>query len=541
MKLSVLNLLFIFSLASLFAGTLLFPIFTDEIGYFILRNRLALDGVHIILHPQCGRTNFEWQPPFAWYPISLMRSLAGLLIENPLQVRIIGIIKMFINLGLLLFCSSKIAILRKDKLFNPYGIICLLGSLGPLIWIMSINRPEQSLLMGFLGILSIVLIRIEKPSLSIGMDLRAVFGICLASILLFSSHIKAFGFIPFTLLALIFSSRSWKITAIGLLISIWIFASSTYSFIALTGCSEDKYLTSVYEQWVLNPLKLIHDPEIFLQKAFYNLKNFSLYIYGILIYSSAPIEWIKTSEVFISKLFLKIINPIWVILLSIIAVEMFWGTLRSDEKKNRIYLLGISSLIGLLSIATFQTYKLFYESSFYLPILIVSWGMLRSHIFPILIEQIHIRFNVLQKLTIASVFALVVSCIQPVLTSINSNLHVKHGYYWFEYFRRKSNIYDSAELCKIDPYSENTHLVVDDLTYFAFPKLAKPFHVFYIGDPWGQGIKGNLQDFLVSWKSSGIIARCDYIPEELREYSIEGIDGICCIGKSIFNISEDAR
>ena len=518
----------------------MFPIFTDEIGYFILRNRLSLDGAHIILHPQCGRANFEWQPPFAWYPISLMRSTTGLLIENPLQVRIIGVIKMLINLGLLSFCSFKIAILRKDKLFNPYGLICLLGSLGPLIWVMSINRPEQSLLMGFLGILSIVLIRIEKPSLSIGMDLRAALGICTTSILLFSSHIKAFGFFPFTLLALIFSVRSWKITAISLLISSWIFASSTYAFLALTGC-EDKFLTYALEKWVLNPLKLIYEPEIFIKSAFYNLNNFSLYLYGIIIYGTAPIEWIKTSDVAISTLLLNIANATWVVLLAIIVVEMLWGTLRSDEKKTRVYLVGISTLIGLLSIATFQTYKLFYESSFYLPILIVSWGMLRSHTFPILIEQMHLRFRGLQKLTIASVFVLVISCIQPVLTSINSNLDVKHGYYWFDYFRRKKNIYQTAELCDINTHSANTHLVVDDLTYFAFPKLVMPFHVFYIGDPWGQGIKGNLFDFLESWESSGIIARCEYIPEELKAYSINGSDGICCIGKTAFTRSENLR
>lgn len=537
MKPSILNSLFILSLLLLFIGTLFFPIFNDEIGYFILRNRLALDEEHIILQPQCGKEAFTWSPPLAWYPINLLRYLTGLLVENPLQIRLLGIAKMLINLSLILFCASMISKIRQDKLLQSHGIIWVFASVGSLIWIMSINRPEQTLLMGYLGILSILLYGIHNPSISIRRDLLALGVVSLSSILLFSSHVKAFGFIPFAVFAVISSLSKRTIRVVGLIVLTGVAISSTSTYLSLSTCPEDAFLSFVLKNWVVNPISIFTEPMVFFERTLTNVSEFSLYLYGVMVYrhTGLPIEWIKTIDFEWSDFFLSIINPIWVLILSTISIEAMWGSLKRDSSLNRLKQVGVLSLLGLILISGFQSRKLFYESSFYIPILILTWAMVRSHQFPRLVEELQHRFNILKYTATLTSITLTITCLPMAFSDTVGKSQSHDSFYWYDFFKQTKNIEETAKLCGIDTNAEQTHLVVDDLTYFSFKRLKKPFHVLYVGHPWGKGVEGRLVDFLASWGSSGVVAQCNYVPYELKEIATQGLGNICCIGKEVFS------
>ena len=75
------------------------------------------------------------------------------------------------------------------------------------------------------------------------------------------------------------------------------------------------------------------------------------------------------------------------------------------------------------------------------------------------------------------------------------------------------------------------HLVVDNMSYFAFKDNKYPMHILYIGgDYFGSDLVGEkLDNFLTNFKSPGIISHCDFIPRQFRSKVIKNSYDYCCV------------
>lgn len=85
-----------------------------------------------------------------------------------------------------------------------------------------------------------------------------------------------------------------------------------------------------------------------------------------------------------------------------------------------------------------------------------------------------------------------------------------------------------ADMCHLPEGA--TNLVVDHMTYYAFTDLITPIHALYISEQiYGADLaNGRLLPFLRKIESPGLIARCEYVPPQLRSYIEHKAMGYCC-------------
>lgn len=69
------------------------------------------------------------------------------------------------------------------------------------------------------------------------------------------------------------------------------------------------------------------------------------------------------------------------------------------------------------------------------------------------------------------------------------------------------------------------------MTYFAYLQDSKPVHVLYVSE-LGYGadlLNGKLLPFLKARNSPGLITRCEWVPNELRDGQQRNDQGYCCV------------
>jgi len=86
----------------------------------------------------------------------------------------------------------------------------------------------------------------------------------------------------------------------------------------------------------------------------------------------------------------------------------------------------------------------------------------------------------------------------------------------------------AARMCRIDPATQHTHLVLDESSYFVFRRSKEPVFITYF-DPHGWGVnRPDPTSLFQAQRVEGIVVQCNRLPDVYKSRALEQ-DGICCL------------
>lgn len=529
----ILESVLICSAIVVYASALLLPIYTDEITSRSIYSRYLIDGHKLLyLFPQCVST-YVMESPLLFLPKFLLDGQIYGDLTWLSKIRIIGWLSCTMWIAFLCTCLHHFnkQLNRGHSLYSSSFVISIF-CLGVTPFMMVLNRPEQLIAWIIVVLIfgSIFSNKLAKRNFTWSLIL------CLLSIFLFSSHPKSLFFLPLVLISIHYIVISKKLRVVVMMFALVCATQSYLFFTQRNQCPEDPELVERFQSEIITPRRLFTDPLNTSLLFFHNISNYREHFNNINFHSRYPFDWIpvelNNNEITKLQSLLNIINYIFLNIVLIIGIISTYNSIKNDAKRKYLsnetgVLIGLS--VSLVSLLGFESTKLFYETRLFLPLMIV-WAAVGVSTRPFRIHQSIKNAIIFLILTvgISNNFASIVTFQKPARLWITAELS-KYPYMFsvpaFSYLKIKNNIFSIATECGIFPPEKQKRLILDDLTYPAFSKSYRPFHMLYIFS-WSS-IK-NIPDFMHQRASDGIIVRCDWLTDKSEYPHLIQKDEICC-------------
>ena len=363
---------FLFYLSGFIFSTFI-PSYSDEFFWKVQISRFFFDeGKLLGLSPMC-ESAFLLATPLSWYPTVLMSSIIYAGVHSLSQLKLFGLLG-----SLVLFFLWAWMVRLSLGLRWIYAFIFVAGflSVGVLPFLLTFNRPEQSLLL-FLSIgLWIPLILPQLQLSKTHPQLIRPFlclAYCLLAACLCAAHPKSLFLLPLLLVAY-WRCQGGKIgLGIAGIIMLVCAIQTTAIWSAKSYCPESAFLTQVVSDISLSPSLIKTAPLSFIFKGIHNLSLFPKYVNAIYFQDLFQSNWLPAIST------IKELSP-WVT----IANFLCWGPLlltlvlvmQAILRKPIASNIKQVCLIFLFFCAFFaltiqQTTKNFYEAGLFFPLLLL--------------------------------------------------------------------------------------------------------------------------------------------------------------------------
>jgi hypothetical protein len=498
-----------------FALAFFLPVYTDELIWKILQGRIFADGgllPRLTLEPSCGPYGMPSAPfllPFRWLDALLYGSLA-----SPLAVRVTGVA---LGVGWVVFAMAAAARIAGPRLgWKAAALMLATATMGAMPFLLVISRPDQYLLWALTGFF-LVLLRPAATMPQAGAAVARAGGGVLLCCFLLAEHPRAIFAVPLMLLFL------WRVTrrpAIAMVScgAIAAFAAMAYrDWSVRWACTGDAGLSAVYARMNLGSA---------LEQG-----QLASYLHELGASLIRPVGWYLSEFALRSRydgnIFPGFRHPILggpielvfgILLVAGFAAFLYGCVAFRRERAAWLPLAGAGALWLFYGAAVVtRIAKQDYEAELMQPVMaLAALGSLwlawpRLPRWRPLAVAAQAGVLVLLGLSAASQAWLIYNQAQFAFGSWTDpgyppgqNFSVSA----FGYDRLYPEILATARKCGIDPASRPRHLVVDELTYYAFAQSELPlFWTYFDRHAWGSG----MTDPTRIWRrigSAGLIAGC---------------------------------
>ncbi len=503
------------------------PLYSDELTYKWYSGRYFLDdGASISLFPHCGG-NFSHPTPSAFLVERLFDAQLYGELSDPMRVRYLGCI--FFCLWLVMFWLLCMRLFPKDtkKLFVVSS--CLLF-LGPLPFLMIMNRPEQTILICFTTAL---ILPFSKVSGLFGRFF--IFGsFFLLTAYFVPQHPKTLFLLPALFASCWFLPLN-KFARLGLSAYLSFMGLNSYSFFTrLFTCKENPALHQMLSGSMFSPSILLESPLAGIRKLASNAWGARLYFKTLFFSETVQSDWLpQISPPFSLWFFNLLILSIYLIFLFFVIRFHLKNAALNHVKNSWNYqrVMFWTILVSICCLSLFQNIKQFYETSLLLPLIILlvlfslSGGEYRLA-FPRSFERTALAFVFLNFLFLLYFY---VSPLRKEWLKGGLVKNQSHSLSAFNWSILREQVERLATACKLENTASNKHLILDDSTYPVFSKTKQPFHVLFVTGYWGVGIE-NIDVFLKQKESDGLITQCRYLPDTLASKATR-LGDFCCLAK----------
>jgi hypothetical protein len=522
-----------------FALACFVPIYTDEIAWKIIQSRVTEDGgqsLALTLEPSCGPYSFA--VPMLLYPFRWVDSLVFRGMTGPLALRLLGFGTALLWLALAGAFATDVARTRLSRGVVAAGLIALV-TIGVMPFLLVISRPEQVLLIAFTCFLYPLMKPAPDPPSRGRAIASAIGGWALCSYAL-AAHPRAAFALPLMLLFI------WRITRRPLVAGcagagILAVAFVSYrDFVLRLACPGDPDIAALFVK--LNIGSALEQGKLlpYLSGVLFSLRRtagwyineFTLrskYASDMLPGFSHPLlGW--AVELFFSLL----------VVAGIAAFVMLTAGFRK-RRETRLAVAGVGALwFFYFACVGSRILKFDYEAELMEPVMAMAALSSLWLAWP----RLAVRFGG-ARLAVAARSALTVLLALSVASQgwllINDAPYAwgawsKPGYAAgqafsitnFGYGRLRSQILATARLCGIDPAARPQHLVVDELTYFAFADSYQPFFMTYFDENgWRQGL-GDPRPLWRASKSAGMVVACQRTQSAFAD-AVTRNGAFCCL------------
>jgi hypothetical protein len=523
---------------------LLVPLYSDEIAMQMARSRFFVEGGHLLnLLPQCR--DLSLSVPLSWYPGAAVNAVlyAG---AGELGLRFRGIALYLVWLSILWTWAGRHPQTLLPRLsFQTFVLSLNLLGVVPLVLILA--RSEQLMVIALAAYCLMPLHGAVTRHDHLAMRwFKAVMFLILSSVFLLA-HPKALFFAPVILVscALVFRKGGWPWMAMLPIVGFMIL--QTFQHAQTIGqCANAPVVSQMLAQQTLDFRLLFSQPMNFVESA---LRNLVLAPGAVLdrvpVTTSFQSNWLPSID---APEFAPVLLGFGKILKASLAaggvflVAFVLVRAASDLKRRELSaesLLGLALLMSLLVHASIYSVSIWH---FYTPGLIVPAL--------ILLLMLAVRGSVVTApwmragatavacygwgLALVSTAALA-GLIAPELVRLaKADGYVISGQPLstpvFLSADRRSDLRALAAQCGI--HDGDPRLVVDGSGYFAFPRGRQPINVLYVSSyAFGADIGKQLPAFLKKIDSSGVIARCEYLPADLIGKAAAA-GSMCCLSKA---------
>ncbi|RYE41778.1 MAG: hypothetical protein EOP24_35525 [Hyphomicrobiales bacterium] len=525
----------------------LIPLYSDEVAMQMSRSRFFQEDAHLLnLLPQCR--DLRVAIPSAWLPGAVFNAvLYSGATEWDLRLRGIAL------------CLGWLAILWAWARRHPqrlmathrFGLLVLsLNLVGVMPLVLVLARAEQLMVIALafycLWPFHFAIAPADRWPMRAG---KAAGFVVLTSIFLLA-HPKALFFAPVILLSGFFSFRpgGWRGTTVVLAVATAMIFQTFRQAQLIGQCSAAPLLSQMLAQQTLDFRLLFAQPGLFFDGAVHNL----------LAAPAAILNRVPLSVDFQSGWLPSIVDPAapswlaafafvlkWSLAAGALALVMATGVQSATAFKRKTFRPAPCLALGML--ASLALHGALYSSSiwhFYTPGLIVPIFVLllmlttqgRADKTPAAWKLVLANAVSLYAaaLALASMILLVYFVGPGLLGLTKLDRFDLPGQplstpLWLSTDRRQQ-LQHLAQQCKLA--DGDRRLVVDGSGYFMFQHGAEPIHVLYVSSyAMGADIGAALPSFMKKIDSSGLLARCEYLPPGMAGRAIaEG--SMCCLSKA---------
>jgi hypothetical protein len=535
----------------LFASALLLgvyvPIYSDEFATYLLKARVFDEnGLLISLLPQC-KSSFVSAVPLTWYPAVAFYGIFYSKL-NLLGLRLAGVCGALLWISAISFWSFKKAQTGAERLHMVAGLVAL-SSFGVLPFILILARPEQVMILCLAYYCIVPLFFGDRRLHSFWSRAFVLCSFVLVTSIFHFCHPKSLFFMPLILASGICTVQSIS-PRILLLLTFFIFLTAYQSFShadLLYQCDDAPVIRSTLVSFTLDPRLLVNQPKVFFTSAVKNIISApSEIVHHVLFQNIYQSSWLPPAADSLGDRLADKLNVItsfiYIIMFPVVLILASFKVAKEiiARRMSSHAILATAMAVSLIGHAAFYGVGRwhFYTSGLMIPSLILLVLLIWTGSF----EKIYTMKLARTILACLLFFAAMNLCalmanVAPRLieqsysrdASLRGQFLSVAPFYFDE---QKTTIRALADRCGIKGDGAS-RLVVDHLTYYAFENLRQPIHALYISElGCGGDISGReIIPFLAEIRSPGIIARCDYIPLELRN-AAKNMDGYCCIGEA---------
>ncbi|WP_157765607.1 hypothetical protein [Halobacteriovorax marinus] len=355
---------------------------------------------------------------------------------------------------------------------------------------------------------------------------------------IFSAHGKSLLFVFFIFSIIFFVKLNLKNKIIVFAFSLYSLLENYSHYSSRYSCPNIPYYEEkgsyLYTKWSL----LFTSPIQFSKEVYGNLRNFPQLINRISFIDHYQSSWlnINLSELSFANRYVISITFILLLTIGIMLIYKMLQSIKKFDSWGPIFILACSAaLLKLLErytnwYLTISYYPLF---SLIILILVAEVDKVRS--------TVNLHKNKLYIISIGHLCFL-------IFGYINNSSHLEMTKEEqikpnrakpseIAHFQGKLEIIKkfAYKECGIDPNVLNTHLILDDITYYAYQTSKYPLTIHYLyGNTYSKGIE-NYKKFLTQIKSSGmVLSQCrDFSTTEYKDIEkLIKVNGeFCCIGK----------
>lgn len=528
------------------AAGLFVPIYGDETATKIMRGMFIANGwKYNTILPQCN-TDYLRSVPFLLYPGALAYDLVYSQ-ATPLGIRLIGMATDLCWLGL---TATAIRALAKPRHLH-WAVLAAVTSvvgLGVLPLTLVMARGEQVILL-------LLMLFLCFPSftarVTCGTSRARLFAcaimFCLVASTFFYTHPKTLFFFPVVLAscALCFWQRN---RVLALAVTAFVLATVLQSLVfagALTKCSSAPLFSS---QWLslMTPTNLLFsDPLAFLNALWVNVHTAPGAITDQMIFADQyQSGWLAASPGVAAMPLVTWINPaIRAVVIAVFGLAAILPPIEFLLKLRQRRLDGLSLCIAALWLGLFGHVAMYRSWNFYAGTLVVPLATLLAILSVAALGSL-IPTRVFTKFTIVALFPLNLLflgsaglLLSKVMPPTIQNLHTGQiglpgqplSIPALGYDRQRKQIREFATQCHIQGDAAR-HLVVDNLTFFAFSDLREPLQSDYVNDQaFGADYPG--QASLKLLRDAGardVVAQCGLLSTTLLGKATRN-GNLCCL------------
>ena len=506
------------------------PIYSDEFFWKIQISRLFLDeGKSVGLSPIC-QSVFLMDFPLSWYPIAWVTSLIYDGVHSLIQLKIFGMLG---SVALFFLWAWMIRLSLGLRWIYAFIFVAGILSVGVLPFLLTFNRPEQSLLLFIsLGLwipLMLPHVRLAQSHPKV-LQLLLFFGYCLLCALLCATHPKSLFLLPILLI----SYWGCQVSRTKLLLlsafMLWYAVQTTAIWSTKSLCPESIFIMQVLKDISLSPGLIKTAPLAFIFMGKDNLLLFPKYISGIYfqdLFQSSWLPAISTTQGLTA--WIEIANLLcWVPLLFTLGF-VIRAILTKPLKANIKQLsLIFSFFLAFTALAFQQTTKNFYEAGLVFPLLLLLCiatftpynGNLKKQVVTWVIPLCLIT-GIYSGILRADIFITQWSHLFSSGPILNSSplTNVSNQPSLLKNFAR--------EQCGIDDNAKT--LILDQTSYPVFYQQAFPIFENYLFGYFATG--SDYRQVIQAHDVGGLITNCAVIPPDLLSKAVhEG--NMCCLSKS---------
>jgi hypothetical protein len=523
------------------------PLFTDEISSQIPNGRWVRDGYLLSNNlAACGIEASERPAAMFSYPFLMMESAIHELIGQPGWIRLRSLTMLFAWLFMMSRLLPKSVRLEGVERASLWALGAAFLSIGVLPVMLVFARPEIYLLFGLSLCLMLPLMPGSAGERSPASQIRLALLWLFLSALMFTYHFKAVFFLPLIWASvwMTLADRRIRLAALALVSLIAFLGVRTWSS-RLVGCA-DPGVMSFISAHMLPLTALIAQPAVLFRTITARLIDLPTisphpYFGNALVRQVYEAEWLYHPD---SPLLRYLVNGIALAafgaLFACLAVSFAnaMSSLARHRTLERRQILFLCALAGFASLSFMQGTKHYYETILVLPVLGLtalicpprlpaSWlaYALPSPRSGQKALAVILSSAIVSQLALCALYAPMAS-----LTLSGKVIYEKQHFSLsaYKYAAVTQEVNEAAKLCGIDLGQEQSHMVIDDMTYLSLRKsVYQPLHGLFLYYWWFDP-KKRRDVTMAPYSPAGAILSCNHVFPEFKGKE-KRAGGICCI------------